>query len=132
MTAQRTLSALAETVRLIVKPGEAKLSWDKRDEWQQNANDYRLTLVYRGRRYSFDFWQGVGITTEPDAAGVLDCLLSDGAAYDMTFDEWCGEYGYDMDSRKALKTWKACRRTGCRLRKLLGADYETFASADRN
>lgn len=121
-----TLRELAETVRLIVRPDAARKPWTQRDEWQKNANDYRLTLVYQGRRYSFDFWQGVGITSEPDAAGVLECLLSDATAEGMTFGEWCGEYGYDEDSRSAHRTYRACVKVGGRLRKLLGDDFGAF------
>lgn len=47
--------------------------------------------------------------TPPTAADVLYCLLSDAAVLDHpNFESWASEYGYDVDSRKAEQTYKAC------------------------
>lgn len=132
MNTTKTLKELSENVRIINQQGEARLDWSKRDDWQQQANDWRITLVYQGRRFSLDFWQGTGIKEEPTAEGVLDCLLSDAQAGNESFEGWCSNFGYDTDSRKAEKTYKACIKTAKRLRKLLGSDYETFAEAERS
>jgi hypothetical protein len=131
MTAQPTLKQLAKTVRLDVTDG-AQLDYDRQSDWQRQANGYRCTLRYRGRRYAFDFWQGVGITGDPTAEGCLDCLLSDAQAGEQTFAEFCAEFGYDTDSRAAEATWRACRKTAVGMRRLLGDDFETFLFADRN
>lgn len=103
MTATKSLKALAKRVKIINQFG-AKMPWDQQDDWQQKSNGWHCTLRYRGRQYSFDFWQGQAITGEPNVEGVLDCLLSDSQSGDMDFDEFCGEFGYDQDSRKAEKT----------------------------
>lgn len=124
-----TLKAMCKTVRLDVTYGAAK-PWGDQDEWQQNPNGYRCTLRYKGRRYTFDFWQGVGITDDPTAAGVLECLLSDSTVSD-DFEEFCSEFGYDTDSRKAEATHKACVRVGENIKRLLGDDYDEFLQADR-
>ena len=131
MTAHATLKQLAKRVRLSATYG-AKLDYDRQSDWQRTTNGYRCTLRYQGRRYAFDFWQGAGISGDPTAETCLDCLLSDAQAGAQTFDEFCSEFGYDPDSRKAEATWKACRRTAAGMRRLLGADFETFLSADRD
>lgn len=131
MTTTKRLSELAETVRLEATYG-AKLPWEKQTDWQQRANGYRCTLRYQGRRFSFDFWQGQGITHDPTAAGVLECLLSDAQAEGQTFEEWCSDLGEDPDSRRALATFEACRKIGEGLRRLLGDDFDTFLYADRD
>jgi len=66
--------------------------------------------------------------TEPDAASVLDCLASDASSVDQnTFETWAGDMGYDSDSRKAEKIYKACEHGARRLKKFLGEDmYETL------
>ena len=110
----------------------AKLDWDKQDEWQRQANGYRCTLKYQGRQYGFDFWQGVGISRDPEPEGCLDCLLSDAQGGVTTFDHFCGDFGYDTDSRKAEKIWKQCKKTAQRIRNLMGDDYETFLYAERD
>ena len=61
----------------------------------------------------------------PTARDVLHSLFSDArdAFFDgCTFDDWCGNTGYDTDSRKAEKLFNACRDTGAMLVRLLGRD----------
>jgi hypothetical protein len=44
---------------------------------------------------------------QPTPYDVLACLTK----YDPgTFEDFCGEFGYDTDSRKAYKTYKAVKR----------------------
>lgn len=131
MTANETLKALARKVRIESTHG-AKLDYDKQDDWQRSANGYRCTLRYKGRRYSFDFWQGVAHTEDPTAENCLDCLLSDAQGGDQAFEDFCGDFGYDTDSRKAERLWRACQKTAREMRRLLGEDYELFLYADRN
>lgn len=126
-----SLKQLARKMRLTSKYGAA-LDWEKQSDWQQHANGFRCTLHYQGRQYTFDFWQGVAISGEPDAEGCLDCLLSDAQSGEQDFEEFCSEFGYDTDSRSAEATWKACKKTATAMRRLLGADFEAFLYADRS
>ena len=130
MTTTKKLSDLAKRCKLDVTYGAA-MPWEKQDQWQQNANGYRCVLRYKGRRYSFDYWQGTGITRDPDAAGVLECLLSDSSVSD-DFEDFCAEFGYDTDSRKAETTHKACLKTRENMQRLLGDDFEAFLYAERD
>lgn len=54
----------------------------------------------------------------PHAADVLYSLLMDGSALDQSFDEWCADFGYDTDSRKAERIFDACRDNARKLRRL--------------
>jgi hypothetical protein len=54
----------------------------------------------------------------PDEAGVLHSLVMDAQADDMSFSNWCDDYGYDTDSRKALATYEACCECAKKLRRL--------------
>ena len=66
---------------------------------------------------------------EPDLPSVLDCLASDAAGYAnaQSFEDWAGDYGYDPDSRKAERTYKAVQRAAGKLETFLGPDlYETL------
>jgi hypothetical protein len=110
----------------------ASIPWDQQDEWQRNANSYRCTLHYKGRRYSFDYWQGIGISHDPRVDDVLDSLLSDAQGGGQTFEDFCMEFGYDPDSRKAERIWRACQLVAKNMKRLLGKDYESFLYADRN
>lgn len=66
----------------------------------------------------------------PGVADVLSCLISDGEsvanAGGNTFEAWCADFGYDADSRRAERTFKACAALGQKVRRLLGDAYEGF------
>lgn len=79
-------------------------------------------------RMSLYFSQGSAHVDEPTAEDVLDCLASDASSYDgNTFEQWARELGYDTDSRKAEKTYKAVKRQAEQLKRFLGDEaYETL------
>jgi len=60
----------------------------------------------------------------PKVADVLDCLSSDASGFEnaRSFEDWCSEYGYDTDSRKAEKTFKTVEHQAKRLSNFLGSD----------
>ena len=124
-TTTHTLEDLAASVE-IECTRDVRKRWDRLDDWQRNANGYRVTLRFRGRRMSLDFWQGTGIKDEPTSRRVLECLLSDAQLGALNFEEFCSELGFDPDSRKALASWKECGRIDLRLRRLLGGSFDEF------
>lgn len=56
----------------------------------------------------------------PTLDDVLYCLVMDAEAASETFEDWCANFGYDTDSRKAEATYNACVQIGIKLRNLLG------------
>ena len=118
----------------------------KRDEWE--CDEWRVTLRGARAEYVSQFFTGIGhrkmkknaeafrngarpgtiayadwqkrfsAPQAPHAASVLHSLVLDGQAVDMSFVDWCAEYGYDEDSRKALSTYEACCECGRKLRNL--------------
>ncbi len=125
-----TLKDLSKNVKLIIVSNKPKLDYDKWEEWQRNAKAYRLKLIYQGRSFSFDFWQGCGITHEPEVEGVLDCLLFN-ASIPEDFEEFYREFGYKTNSRKVKQTHKACLKIQSNMKRLLGSDLEMFLYANR-
>lgn len=98
------------------------------------ARHYVVTLKRQRRQMAVPFscgLCGLGIESEPTAADVLDCLLSDYYTADNTFDDWCSELGFDPDSRKAERTFKTVLRQSDRLATFLGDALETYLSAER-
>jgi hypothetical protein len=74
---------------------------------------------------------GPGKPKPPDAPDVLSCLCSDATSADrVTFEDWCSDFGYDTDSRKAEKTYLACVDTNAKLHRFLGEDFDLFAGAE--
>ena len=74
---------------------------------KESRNIYRLTLSRQGKRFSVKFGQSIYRTQSgetPTAYDLLTCLTK----YDpYSFENFCSDFGYDLDSRKAEKTYKA-------------------------
>ena len=69
-------------------------------------------------RLSFPFWNSVAAKEKgeiPSAYDVLACIPGD-VHCPETFAEFCGEYGYEEDSRAALATFKRCSAFAKKLR----------------
>lgn len=55
--------------------------------------------------------------TPPKIEDVLYSLIMDSDACTMSFEEWCGDFGYEEDSIKALETYRACQKNADKLSK---------------
>jgi hypothetical protein len=119
----------------------------KGEDWKQSAYHFSVVLIYKGRSMVTEWWSGHGNEikgkhlanldwTTPakppkvTAAGVLYGLILDSSALDMGFEDWCGDFGYDTDSRKALELYHECQRMGKKVRALLGSDFDAFRDAE--
>jgi hypothetical protein len=86
-------------------------------------NKYRITLTRSDKKRApcvfmfygstFDYQQGKNTITPYD---VLACLGSDYST-PTEFKQFCAEFGYDEDSRRAYKMFLACRKQSERLQK---------------
>ncbi len=107
--------------RATLTDGKTPLWYDGKP----HGHHFRVTLSkakpfqWKSARITFDFWSSIadrekGIKTV-SAYSVLACLASDSYCAD-TFKDFCADYGYEEDSRKAEKTFKACRKMAHKLR----------------
>jgi len=89
-------------IKLTVKSKESKYHWNDDDakRWV-----FKLRLSRGRKSYTFDFGQSIAAgEKEPTMYDVLSCLQK----YEIgSFEEFCGDFGYDEDSRSAEKTYKA-------------------------
>ena len=85
------------------------------------------------RQLTTFFTMGPALNREPGVEEVLDCLCSDASTVDnaRSFEDWCSDLGYDTDSRKAEKTFKAVETQTGRLKAFLGDEYEAALEAER-
>jgi hypothetical protein len=91
------------------------------------STHWKVTLKRGKRRLTIPFSMGPGCRSEPQAAEVLDCLLSDANGYENcggNFEEWASEYGFDADSRTARKTFNAVAASTQKLETFLGELYK--------
>lgn len=65
---------------------------------------------------------------KPFAACVLHSLLLNADSGNMLFEEFCANFGYDTDSRKAFAVYEACQKVEADLRRFLSrAEREKLA-----
>lgn len=98
--------------------------------WGRGAHPYKVTLSFGRRRLTTPFFMGAARTSEPTAADVLSCLVSDVHSGEQSFEDFCSDLGYDTDSRRAEKTWKTCAAMAPRVRKFLGDHFDAIARAE--
>ena len=94
----------------------------------------RLTRQANGtprRQMTIPFSMGPALSREPQADDVLECLLSDASSADQAFEDWARDYGFDTDSRKAERTYKAVTTQTEKLRRFLGDAFEEYLYAER-
>lgn len=92
--------------------GEKASLWDENN--YENHHKIYVKNTITGASTSFDFWTSKAsprIKTEYDLLNAFYCFVSDAFAGIESFDEFCADYGYDTDSLKAYKTYKACTRS---------------------
>jgi hypothetical protein len=100
-------------------------------DWRTpGMHPYKVTLRFGKRQLTVPFFMGSACEREPTAADVLSCLAFDARCGEDTFEDFCGNLGYDPDSRKAEATWKACTEMAPRLRRFLGDAYVDVINAE--
>lgn len=93
------------------------------------GDHWKCVLRVGTSRMTVHFSKGYGHHgAEPQVSEVLDCLASDATSFEnaRSFEEWARDYGYNTDSRKAEKTYRAVEKQATALRRLLGDSYETL------
>jgi len=90
-----------------------------------NYNNHRVS-VYNAdthKRTSFKFWASMmspELRTRYDALNALYCFIGDAVSGLDSFNDFCGNFGYDPDSRTAYKTWQTCQRSAAKALRVLG------------
>lgn len=98
------------------------------EKWARTATHWKCTLKMGRKRLTTYFSQGSAHTDEPTAADILNSLASDASGYEdaRSFEDWCSEYGYDTDSRKAENIYRTIGKQAKQLKQFLGDDYDTL------
>ena len=75
---------------------------------KQSRHIFNITLKRNGKQYTFNFGQSIMAgSQEPTMYDILTCLEK----YEsIDFADFCGNYGYDEDSRKAYKIYLAVKK----------------------
>jgi hypothetical protein len=127
---------LSRRIELDKITARAKFS-DVTSESFPDSDSWKVTLTRtdsEGRRHhlSTQFFTGYGLRERmpdgPSAEDVLESMLLDASGYENAqgFADWCSEYGYDSDSRKAEAVYRATGKQTEKLRKFLGDAYKAY------
>lgn len=92
--------------------------------WEHQRWTFHLTREENGREAGWlevPYRTGLGIEETPTVEDILNAVALDAMSGEDGFEEFCQEFGYDTDSRRAYATWEACVRMLNDLREFLGS-----------
>jgi hypothetical protein len=110
---------IANAIGLKMKIGESEYKKHFPTD-KDNRYVFKITLKKGGKQYTFNFGQSISEgSNEPTLYSVLSCLQK----YDVgTFEDFCGDFGYDEDSRTAERTYKAVVKEFQAMERLFNSD----------
>jgi len=77
----------------------------------------------------YSLYQKTLVVYQPKLNDVLNSLYIDSQVGELLFEDFCGEFGYDSDSRKALEIYLKCQDTCKKMRyycwpdEIINGDY---------
>lgn len=93
--------AIDDEIRAALESGKVPTDWEQ-------VFEHRFTLKRKP-------------IPAPDVLDVAYCLVSDADAIDYPdFEDWAADLGYDPDSRKGEKAYRACLEIALKLRAAIG------------
>ncbi len=93
-------------------------------EDKEPRNCYNVSVKYNGKQASFPYGDSIADTldgNEPKPRDILEIITDDFylTKYNYpNYEDFAGEFGYNSDSIKGLKTYDKCLEQGSKLHKL--------------
>ena len=100
---------------------------DDNGDWPADATHWNCFIrrvghgVEKKEGFTVEFSMGSAHRGSPEIADVFGCMLSDADSTDQSFEDWADSLGYDSDSRRAERTYNACKATAEKLATLFSA-----------
>lgn len=98
----------------------------KSSDWLSNQNTHhKVTVKNEFGSITFDYWASQSspkIETKEHVLYAFDTILNDISCGLLSFKDFCSEFGYDDDSRKSERVWKACKKYADKFKKMNDAD----------
>ena len=101
-------------VKLQILGSEYKTFWSE----EQKRWVFKCKLSRNSKSYNFEFGQSIANgSNEPAMYDILSCLTK----YDPeTFENFCAEFGYDINSRDSKKTYRSVCKEYEAVKRLFG------------
>lgn len=91
------------------------------------SSHWFVKMIRQGKPFSVTFSMGPAHKGRlPTTEEVLECVLDDASGAEESFENWCADLGFDSDSRRAERLYKACVAQTSRLRAWLGDDFDSY------
>jgi hypothetical protein len=97
-----------------------------------NANDYKVTIKYNGKSFTFPYSMGTALKeSDLNQKSVMYSLLMDSYSGEMDFEEFIDSYGYSNENikeyNKVKKIYNSCTKTKKALERLFSdAELESM------
>jgi hypothetical protein len=104
------------------------------DKLMQGAGHrhFKCKVSFDKRSMTVYFTQGSAYSVDPSLIDVLGCLQSDMVGLSDSFEGWASDYGYDIDSREAERTYKAIEKQSASLLRVWGKDlFNAFLACEQ-
>lgn len=98
------------------------------DNWTMHLYHADNVKRVKGAELFSPYYTGLGHRSKqgtprtPHIAGILHSLLMDASSGEELFSDFCANFGFDTDSRKALAMYLECQETGEKLRKVFSGE----------
>ena len=115
------LAETGTTMEVVEAVPQKRPLWCK--EGEKHGIQYAVTIKNERYSYTFDYWGSISdaeYAENPNAYDVLSCL---DVLYSDTFEDFCADFGYDVDSIKAEKTYRAMQEQDRALRRLFTTEH---------
>ena len=103
---------------------------DKPAPWSStNLNRHLVTVFRDAHRMSFNYWGSPAAPRLTERGELLEALrmaMDDAMSGSDSFELFCEDYGYDPDSRKAYKIYRACKEMHRKFMRLYMDDKYAF------
>ena len=112
---------------------ESTFLGDKVSPWSSNPANYnyhKIVIKAHTLKLSFDFWASImnpEIQSDEENTSAFYCFVSDALSGEMDFNEFCNEFGYDINHPNRRKIYKACQKSNCKFHRVFdGIDIYDF------
>lgn len=103
-------------------------AWPATEGHNNNYHNHKIRVFHSGKIFNFDYWGSImnpEIQSDEDNISAFEAFVSDAICGESTFEDFCSDLGYDTDSRRAERIYKACQKSNRKLHRIFSGNiYE--------
>lgn len=126
-----TIQLQGKEIKLSAKCKAKGVSFPNDQTSRTIHNRFLISVKCERVKFSFDFYgshndytTGATEMKEADLQNAFECFMMEAISGKTDFEEFCSEFGYDTDSRRAERIYKACKRSAATAERIFSDLYE--------